>query len=62
MAKKKLFKKKLTSSDPKVLQEADLFEIAVKAVGLKDMHRNRDIIKKEIKDAYELLQEIAEEI
>lgn len=62
MAKKKLFKSDLSTTDPKQLTEADIFEIAVKAVGIKDLHRNEDRLKTEIKLAYELLKEVAEEL
>lgn len=57
-------KKKLTTTErTNQLDEAKLFEIAVTSVGLKGIQeRNHEVIKLEIKLAYEILKEVADEL
>lgn len=60
--KKPLFKSDLEEAEPKHLTEADILNIAVKSVGPIDIRKNRDSLKEDIKYAYGVIKEIAEEL
>ena len=58
----KLYKGNLGADNRIQLCEANIFEIAVKTLGLEGMSTSREGTKAKIKNAYLLLKEIAEEI
>ena len=59
---KKLYKGNLGSDNPDQLSEADIFNIAVQAVGIDNILANKEGTKKKVKEAYKLIKEIAKEI